>query len=131
MSAPRPVVVLAEMPEAAGRDLSIERLHLPAGARIETFTYRGDAAALAIACRDAEAILTDYVPFDRAALSQLARCRIISVAATGWDCVDVAADAGLGGIFAIDPLWPALLVSVVLLAALTLLQPRQVARTTA
>ncbi len=46
----------------------------------------------------------------------------------GWR---VAADAGLGGIFAIDPLWPALVVSVVLLAALTLLQPRQVARTTA
>jgi phosphoglycerate dehydrogenase-like enzyme len=96
VSAPRPVVVVAEMPEAAGRDLSIERLHLPAGARIETFTYRGDAAALAIACRDAEAILTDYVPFDRAALGRLARCRIISVAATGWDCVDVAAASERG-----------------------------------
>jgi Na+/pantothenate symporter len=46
----------------------------------------------------------------------------------GWR---VAADVGLGGIFAIDPLWPALVVSIVLLAALTLLQPRQVARTTA
>ena len=34
--------------------------------------------------------LTDYVPFDSAVLGQLARCRIISVAATGWDCVDVA-----------------------------------------
>ena len=81
------------MPEAAGRDLSIERRELPAGARIETFTFRGDADALAAACRDADAVLTDYVPFDSAALGRLQRCRIISVAATGWDCVDVAAAA--------------------------------------
>jgi len=84
------------MPEAAGRDLSIERGQLPAGARIDTFTYRGDAGALAAACREADAILTDYVPFGSAALGQLARCRIISVAATGWDCVDVAAAAARG-----------------------------------
>ena len=84
------------MPEAAGRDLSIERGQLPAGARIDTFTYRGDAGALAAACREADAILTDYVPFGSAALGQLARCRIISVAATGWDCVDVAAATARG-----------------------------------
>jgi D-3-phosphoglycerate dehydrogenase len=79
------------MPEAEGRNLSVERQHLPAGARIETFTFRGDRAALAAACRDADAILTDYVPFGRDVLHELARCRIVSVAATGWDCVDVAA----------------------------------------
>jgi phosphoglycerate dehydrogenase-like enzyme len=84
------------MPEAAGRDLSIERRELPPGARVETFTYRGDAAALAAACRDADAVLTDYAPFDAAVLGQLGRCRIISVAATGWDCVDVAAAAARG-----------------------------------
>ncbi len=84
------------MPEAEGRDLSVERQHLPAGARIETFTFRGDRAALAAACREADAILTDYVPFDRAALERLERCRIVSVAATGWDCVDVAAAAQRG-----------------------------------
>ena len=91
-----PLVVFAEMPEAAGRDLSIERRQLHAGARIETFTYRGDADALADACREADAVLTDYVPFGSAVLGQLARCRIISVAATGWDCVDVAAAAARG-----------------------------------
>lgn len=84
------------MPEAEGRDLSIERRELPAGARIETFTYRGDREALARACRDADAILTDYVPFDRAMIARLARCRIISVAATGWDSVDALAAAGRG-----------------------------------
>ena len=53
------------MPEAEGRDLSIERRHLPADANIECFTYRGDQAALIDACREADAILTDYVPFNR------------------------------------------------------------------
>ena len=85
------IVVFAEMPEAEGRDLSIERRHLPAGVQIQTFTYRGDRSALAAACRDADAIVTDYVPFDRTVLAGLSRCRIISVAATGWDCVDVPA----------------------------------------
>lgn len=84
------------MPEAAGRDLSIERGQLPPSARIETFTYRGDNEALIGACRDADAILTDYVPFDDSVLQHLRRCRIISVAATGWDCVDVAAACARG-----------------------------------
>ena len=68
------------MPEAAGRDLSVERRELPAAARVETFTFRGDVGALAAACREADAVLTDYVPFDGAVLTSLARCRIISVA---------------------------------------------------
>lgn len=84
-------VVFAEMPEAEGRDLSIERRHLPVDAEIRTFTYRGDPGSLVAACRDADAIVTDYVPFGRGVLSQLKHCRIISVAATGWDCVDVQA----------------------------------------
>jgi phosphoglycerate dehydrogenase-like enzyme len=89
-------VVFAEMPEAAGRDLSIERQHLPAAARIEQFIYTGNPLALIAACRDADAIVTDYVPFDRPVLQELGRCRIISVAATGWDCVDVRAAAERG-----------------------------------
>lgn len=96
MNSATATVAFAEMPEAEGRDLSIERQHLPPGARIVRFTFRGDRAALAAACREADAVLTDYVPFDRAVLEQLARCRIISVAATGWDCVDVGAAAARG-----------------------------------
>jgi D-3-phosphoglycerate dehydrogenase len=96
MSAPPVTVVFAEMPEAEGRDLSIERRHLPEDARIATFTWRGDREALVAACREADAILTDYVPFDRSVIGQLARCRIISVAATGWDCVDIGAAAERG-----------------------------------
>ena len=37
---------------------------LPADAQVATFTWRGDRAALVAACRDADAIVTDYVPFD-------------------------------------------------------------------
>jgi len=59
------------MPEAAGRDLSVERQHLPAAAHIETFTYRGEQDALIFACRAADAILTDYVPFSRDVLQRL------------------------------------------------------------
>jgi D-3-phosphoglycerate dehydrogenase len=89
-------IVFAEMPEAAGRDLSVERRHLPEAARIEQFIFTGDRSALIGACRHADAIVTDYVPFDHAVLEGLERCRIISVAATGWDCVDTAAAAECG-----------------------------------
>ncbi len=84
------------MPEAEGRDLSIERSELPPSARVENFTWRGDRDALLNACREADAILTDYVPFDRAVIEKLRCCRFISVAATGWDCVDTAAAARRG-----------------------------------
>jgi SSS family solute:Na+ symporter len=50
------------------------------------------------------------------------------VTVIGWR---IAADAGAGGIFAIDPLWPGLAVSAVLLFALTALHPRRAAGTAA
>jgi D-3-phosphoglycerate dehydrogenase len=91
-----PRIVFAEMPEAEGRDLSVERATLPPGARIERFVFRGDREALVAACRDADAVLTDYAPFDAEVLARLGRCRLISVAATGYDCVDLAAAAAQG-----------------------------------
>lgn len=89
-------IVFAEAPEAEGRDLSIERRHLPAGAEVKTFTWRGDRAALVAACRDADAIMTDYVPFNDAVLRELPKLRLISVTGTGYDSVDVAAAAARG-----------------------------------
>lgn len=85
------------MPEAAQRDIAIERRHLPQGAEIRRITWTRDSNALVLACRGADAVLTDYVPFTREVLSRLAGPRLISVAATGWDCVDVdaALDAGI------------------------------------
>jgi SSS family solute:Na+ symporter len=50
------------------------------------------------------------------------------VTVIGWRA---AADAGAGGIFAVDPLWPGLAVSAVLLFALTALHPRRAAGTAA
>ena len=55
------------------------------------------------ACRDADIILTDYAPLTRRVIEQLQRCRLISVAATGYNCVDIeaAAEAGIS-VCAID-----------------------------
>jgi len=91
-----PTVVFAEMPEATGRDISIERERLQPGACIRTFTWAGDPDALASSCDGADAVLTDYVPFTREVLMQLPALRLISIAATGWDCVDIEAAAELG-----------------------------------
>ena len=93
---PTPTLLFAELPEAEGRDLSIEMAQLPAGTRIERFTYRGDPEALLAACEGADAVLTDYAPFDAALLGRLTRVRMISVMATGWDCVDTEAAAARG-----------------------------------
>lgn len=92
----RPLIVFAEMPEGAGRDVSIERMHLPVGARIESATWSGDSEALVEACQAADAVLTDYVPFTREVLVRLPGLKLISVAATGWDSVDTAAAAEMG-----------------------------------
>ena len=46
----------------------------------------------------------------------------------GWR---IAADAGMGGLFSIDPLWPGLLVSAALLLVLTVFGSRRIARVVA
>lgn len=91
-----PTLLFAEMPEAEGRDLAIETAQLPAGTRITRFIFRGDREALLAACEEADAVLTDYAPFDAALLAKLTRVRMISVMATGWDCVDTEAAAARG-----------------------------------
>lgn len=48
---------------------------------------------LITACRDADVILTDYAPLTRTVIEQLHRCRLISVAGTGYSCVDLKAAA--------------------------------------
>jgi Na+/pantothenate symporter len=50
------------------------------------------------------------------------------VTVVGWR---IAADAGAGGLFAIDPLWPGLAVSGLLLTALTLASRPRTAESTA
>lgn len=89
-------IVVVDSPEGAGRDLAVERALFPADAEVRQITWRGDAARLAEACSDADAVLTDYAVFDREVLGQMPCCRVISVAATGWDCVDVEVAKELG-----------------------------------
>jgi D-3-phosphoglycerate dehydrogenase len=91
-----PTVVFAEMPEAVGRDISIEREQLPPGTRIQRFAWGGDPDALVKSCLEADAVLTDYVPFNREVLMRLPTLPLISIAATGWDCVDTEAAAEMG-----------------------------------
>ncbi len=86
-------LVVAEIAGNAGRDLDIETAILGPDVEVKCFAYTGDDQALVDACIDADVILTDYVPFTGDVISQLNRCRLISVAATGYSTVDVAAAA--------------------------------------
>ena len=89
-------VVLAEIPECAGRDLDLERSILGPDVKLVHHLCDGDEDRLAAACRHADAVLTDYSPFTAHVIKQLEKCRVISVSATGFDSVDLAAAADAG-----------------------------------
>lgn len=59
-------------------------------------TTPSDEAVIAERCAGAEIVLTNKVPLSRAVLSQLPDLRLVSVLATGYNIVDVAAAAALG-----------------------------------
>jgi D-3-phosphoglycerate dehydrogenase len=86
-------LLVIDIAQNAGRDLSVERSVLGTDVRITQLAYAGDAVSLVNACQSADVILTDYVPFTRDVIRSLRRCRLISVAATGFSCVDVKAAA--------------------------------------
>ncbi len=90
-------VVVAETPENADRDLDIERSILGPDVELVHYACDGDEDHLISACRGADAILTDYSPFTRKVIEQLEKCRLISIAATGYGSVDLSAagDAGI------------------------------------
>jgi len=96
-------LIVAEIPENASRDLKVETAILGPEVDIVRYSYDGDDRGLITACRDADVILTDYAPLTRSVIQQLHRCRLISVAATGYSCVDLdaAADAKIS-VCAID-----------------------------
>ena len=85
------LIIVADSPESSGRDLSVEQQYFPHGAAVRQITYRGDQEALISSCREADVVLTDYANFSREVLSQLPKLKLISVAATGWDCIDIKA----------------------------------------
>src|SRR5438270_6407052 len=42
-------------------------------------------------CKEADIVLTNKVPFDRNAINQLPKLKLISVTATGYNIIDIAA----------------------------------------
>lgn len=72
-------------------NLDIERDILAAvGATIVDARHLSDSETV-LACRDADAILSDYFPCDGALIGSLQRCRIIGSYGVGYDQIDVAA----------------------------------------
>ena len=96
-------VVVAEVPETAGRDLSVEQSVLGTDVELVGYSWDGNEELLISACRDADVVLTDYAPLTRTVIEQLQRCKLICVAATGSDSIDLeaAADASIS-VCAID-----------------------------
>lgn len=86
-------VVVAEVTVSADRNLNIERDILGADVELVHHTYDGRNDDLISVCQDADVILTDYAPLTRSVLEQLQQCKLVSVSATGYDCVDVSAAA--------------------------------------
>lgn len=64
-------VVVAEIPESAGRDLSVEQSILGPGVELRRRTCDGNEEHLIAACRDADVVLTDYAPLSRTVIDQL------------------------------------------------------------
>jgi D-3-phosphoglycerate dehydrogenase len=89
-------IVIAETADNAGRDLSVERSIIGPQADIVHYICDGDEDRLIDACRDADAVLTDYSPFSRNVIAHLKNCRVISVAATGYNSIDIEAAESAG-----------------------------------
>lgn len=91
-------IIIAEYPESKDRDISIEKEFLPKDAEIKVAVYTDETKAEFIKeCEDADAILTGYVAFDKEMIDGLKNCKVISIAATGYNYVDVdyAAEKGI------------------------------------
>jgi len=89
-------IVVAEVPENADRNLDVEISILGPDVSFVHNSCNGDDDALIAACREADVILTAYAPLTRNVIEQLNRCRLISIAATGYNCVDLEAAANAG-----------------------------------
>lgn len=76
--------------------VEVERETLGNKGSIETVTFTGDVRRLIQELAPYDGILTDYVPLTREVINGLAKCRVISVEATGWTSVDGAGAADKG-----------------------------------
>ena len=97
------MIVIAEIPQEADRDLDVEASILGPDVEFVRYANDDDWRGLVSVCRDADAIMTAFAPLNRSFIEQLNRCRMISISATGYSCVDLeaAAEAGIS-VCAID-----------------------------
>jgi D-3-phosphoglycerate dehydrogenase len=89
-------LVVAEIAENAGRNLDVECRILGRDVELSRFAFRGDSDELAAYCQTADVILTDFVPFGRSVIEKLQNCQLISVAATGYNSIDLQAAKAAG-----------------------------------
>lgn len=96
-------VLIADTPDGVGPDHRIEASILGTNVDLVHYVHDGDVNKLIAAGRDADVILTAYLPLQRAVIESLPKCRLISISATGYSAVDVeaAADRGIS-VCAID-----------------------------
>jgi phosphoglycerate dehydrogenase-like enzyme len=96
-------VLVADTAQTTGIDLDVEASILGPDVNIVRHLYDGDEPGLIAACQDADVVLTAFVPLTRSVINALPKCRLISVAATGYSSVDIdaAADANIS-VCAID-----------------------------
>lgn len=82
-------IIIAEYPETADRDLSIEKSVFPKDAELALAVYTEETEDEFIeTCRDADAVLVGYVGISPKIIDGLEKCKVISVQATGWNYVD-------------------------------------------
>ncbi len=86
-------VVVTDYPNSARRDLSVERAILGADVELVQHACDGSEEQLVSACKGADVVLSDCMPFTQAVIEKLGRCGLISLAATGYDDVDMDAVA--------------------------------------
>jgi len=96
-------VVVTEILENAGRDLGIERSILGPDVELVQHAFDGSEERLVSACRDADVVLTDIVSLSQDVIEQMQRCRLISIAGTGYSGIDLnAAEAAKISVCAIE-----------------------------
>lgn len=75
-------------------ELNVETDVLGQKGSLELITFseeNGDISKLIEDLKPFDGIITDYVPLTKEIIDKLDKCKVISVAATGWTCVDVNA----------------------------------------
>ena len=91
------LVVIADIAENPDVDLAVERAILGPDVDLVHCSGAMDQATLISACREADAVITDLAPMTGAVIAELRRCKLISIAGTGYSNVDLHAvrEAGI------------------------------------